>query len=196
MRLWKPLIGAVLVLALAGCSAEASEETGQAEAPAENPGGAGQTPPAGSGEAGTLMVEDVHLAWELGGGSLSVTVTAPTDGWVAVGFEPSMAMKDANILIGYVSGGEVQLRDDWGDGPTSHKPDADLGGTSDVTDVSGSESDGATTLSFTIPLDSGDAFDRVLAPGTTVKILLAYGREGADDFEGYHAWAETVEVDL
>jgi hypothetical protein len=193
MTVFRVTMAAIAVFALAGCSAEASEDGAEQTAQAQE-----QTvqPPAGSGAAGVLTVEDVDLSWEIGDGSIAVTVTAPTDGWVAVGFEPTMAMKDADIIIGYVSGGEAFISDDWGDGPTSHKPDIDLGGTSDVTDISGSETDGSTTLSFTIPLDSGDGYDRVLTPGATVKILLAYGRAGADDFTGFHAWAETVETSL
>jgi hypothetical protein len=193
MTVFRIILAAIAAFALAGCSAEASEDGTEQTAEAQEPV---VQPPAGSGAAGVLTVEDVDLGWEIGDGSIAVTVTAPTDGWVAVGFEPTMAMKDADIIIGYVSGGEVFISDDWGDGPTSHKPDIDLGGTNDVTDISGSESEGSTTLAFTIPLDSGDAHDRVLTPGTTVKVLLAYGREGADDFAGFHAWAETVEINL
>jgi hypothetical protein len=193
MRTWSILLTAtLLVLAMVGCNARASGDMEQA-AKAQEP--AVQAPPASVG-VGAMTVEEVDLTWEVGNGDVAVSVTAPTDGWVAVGFEPSMAMKDANIIIGYVSGGEVFISDDWGDGPTSHKPDIDLGGTNDVTDASGSESGGSTTLSFTIPLDSGDGYDRILTPGATVKVLLAYGREGADDFAGFHAWAKTVEINL
>jgi hypothetical protein len=193
MTIFRMIMAAMAAFALAGCSAEASEDgTEQTAEPQEQM----VQPPAGSGPEGVLTVEDVDLSWEIGEGSIAVMVTAPTDGWVAVGFEPTMAMKDADIIIGHVSGGEAFISDDWGDAPTSHKPDVDLGGTSDVTDVSGSETDGSTTLSFTIPLDSGDSHDRVLTPGATVKILLAYGRAGADDFTGFHAWAGTVETSL
>jgi hypothetical protein len=186
------LTAALSVLVMVGCNARASGDTEQTAEPQQP----AVQQPSGSGTVCEMTVEEVDLTWEVGDGDLAVSVTAPTDGWIAVGFEPTMAMKDANIIIGYVSGGEVLLRDDWGDGPTSHKPDIDLGGTSDVADASGSESGGSTTLSFTIPLDSGDGFDRILTPGATVKVLLAYGPEGADNFTGFHAWAKTVEITL
>jgi len=192
---WIRIVLAVLMaLAAVGCSAEASgdESAGEPEGTGTEQVGA----PEGSGAAGVLNVDDVQLGWTVEGETLALTVSAPTDGWVAVGFEPTMAMKDADIVMGYVAGTETFVRDDWGDGPTSHRSDIELGGTDDVTNVSGSESGLSTTLSYTIPLDSGDPFDHVLVPGTTVKVLLAYGREGDDGFTGYHAWAETVEIDL
>jgi hypothetical protein len=147
-------------------------------------------------EALELSVDDVSLSLETDGTDLTIGITAPTTGWVAVGFDPSAAMKDANIIIGYVEGGEVFIRDDWGSGHTTHEPDTEMGGTDDVTVVSGSESDGVTSLTFTIPLDSGTPGDKAVAPGNTYDILLAYGPDGADDFEGYHRWAEVIEIEF
>ena len=197
-RYWVFLLAVVLIGSVfTGCSAEASDDQGEGPAPAgeELPAGVEQ-PPDDGGSAGTASVDDVRLDWILEGSDITVTVSAPTDGWIAVGFEPAMAMKDADIIIGYVSEGEAFLRDDWGDGPTSHKPDVELGGTDDLTAVSGTESEGSTTLTFTIPLNSGDEYDRALAAGTTVKVILAYGRGGADDYTSHHAWAETIEIEL
>lgn len=188
---------AIIGSAFVGCNAEASDDPEEGPAPEGEELTAGiEEPPSDGGSAGIVSVDDVQLTWQIEDMDLAVTVSAPTDGWIAVGFEPTMAMKDADIIIGYVSDGEVFLRDDWGDGPTSHKPDVDLGGTEDLSAVSGNESEGSTTLMFTIPLNSGDDYDRALAAGTTVKVLLAYGREGADDYTSYHAWAKTVEIDL
>ena len=145
-------------------------------------------------DAGPVSVEGFVLTTSVDGDELIIEMTAPTTGWLAVGFEPSMAMKDADMIIGYVADGEVFLSDDWGDGPTSHKPDTDLGGSDDVTIISGSEENGLTTITFSRPLVTGDGYDRDITPGGNSKVLLAYGREGADDFEGYHAWAETLDI--
>ena len=46
--------------------------------------------------------------------NLNIQVTAQTTGWVAVGFDPSSKIKDANILIGYVAADGAFLRDDFG----------------------------------------------------------------------------------
>ena len=115
-----PMIAASLVL-MTGCGAEAGSgsESTQQSAAAENV----------LEESLELTVEDVLLSMETDGTLLTVSISAPTTGWVAVGFDPSAAMKDANIIIAYVADGEVFLRDDWGSGHTSHEADTEMGGT-------------------------------------------------------------------
>lgn len=129
----------------------------------------------------------VNFQWQVDGDSLNVQVSAKTTGWVAVGFDPSNMMQDANIIIGYVSDGEAFVRDDYGVGKVKHGADADNGGTDDVANVSGTEEDGVTTLRFTIPLDSGDSTDRPLTEGNKYKVIVAHGPDGKDDFGSYHA---------
>ncbi len=175
------LICTVLIL---GCGSEASgEESG------------GQPETEGNTNS-SLSIDEFQIIWSVRESNLDITASAPTTGWIAIGFEPSAAMKDADILIGYVSGGEVFIRDDWGDNYTSHKPDIDLGGTDDVTIISGNEENGFTEIIFTIPLSSGDQYDHALEAGGTYTVILAYGSNDADDFEGHHEWVETVEIEL
>ncbi|MEN8208689.1 MAG: DOMON domain-containing protein [Candidatus Fermentibacteria bacterium] len=127
---------------------------------------------------------------------LSVELSAPTTGWVAVGFDPTAGMQNGNILIGYVSGASVYIRDDFGVAPTSHAADTSLGGTNDFTIDGGSESGGTTEIQFTIPLNSGDVYDRVLDPGNMYAVILARGQNGADDFTSYHAAYASTEIEL
>ena len=128
----------------------------------------------------------INFQWKVEGDALHIQVMAETTGWVAVGFDPSNMMQDANILIGYVADGKAFVRDDYGVGKVKHGPDTENGGTEDVSDISGKEEDGATTLSFSIPLDSGDSTDRPLTPGSKYKVIVAMGPDGKDDFGTYH----------
>ena len=179
---------AIPLLLSGGCGAEAgsggeiAQQTGSSENVLE--------------ESLELTVDDVRLSLETDGTVLIVSVSAPTTGWVAVGFDPSAAMKDANIVIGYVADGQVFLRDDWGSGHTSHEPDTEMGGEDDITAASGEEAGGVTSITFTIPLDSGSPGDKALVPGTTYDVLVAYGPDSADDFEGFHSWAEIIEIEF
>jgi hypothetical protein len=139
---------------------------------------------------GYARISDEGMAfdfqWMVDGKNLHVQLAAPTTGWLSVGFDPTNKMADANILIGYVSDGSAFLRDDFGDGQVKHSPDAKLGGEEHFSDLDGNEADGTTRIRFTIPLDSGDAFDKVLEVGKTYKVIYAYGPNGKDDFGTYH----------
>jgi len=140
---------------------------------------------------------DMTFEWKVVGDRLEVGISAPTTGWIAVAFDPSTGMKDANTIIGFVRNGTAQMEDHFGTSPSAHQSDVSLGGSRDLSDVSGTESGGTTELRFSIPLDSGDRYDRPLVQGETYTINLAYGSNGADSFTPYHGRARTqIQVEL
>ena len=141
-----------------------------------------------------IGVGDSEVLWKIEGENVVLRFSAPTSGWVAVGFNPSRFMKDANIIIGYVENGEAFVSDQFGTSAISHKPDRDLGGNNDILSATGSESAGVTTIEAVIPLDSGDQYDQPLATGDSVTMIFAYGRDGSDNFESKHANKTTVAV--
>ncbi len=127
------------------------------------------------------------LQWMVEGEELHVQMAALTEGWIAVGFDPRQMMADANVLIGFVSDGTVFFEDHYGDGIMSHSSDESLGGAANYSDVTGEQTSGATIIRFTIPLDSGDEFDKPLEAGGTYSVIFAYGGNGDDDFDTYHS---------
>ncbi len=139
---------------------------------------------------------DVTFQWKVVGVDLEVILSAPTAGWVAVGFDPTTRMKDANIIIGYVSGGVATVRDDYAHLATDHQADtaAGAGGVDNLTAVSGTESGGVTEIRFTIPLNSGDIRDRPLTQGNPHKVILAYGAK--DNFVLKHAKRGSMTITL
>lgn len=132
-----------------------------------------------------VVKNGITFKWKVTNDNLLVEVTAPTTGWVSVGFDPDNMMNGANFIIGYVDGTNTMIRDDYGDGLTSHAADISDSGTSDVTIISGTESNSTTILEWMIPMDSGDGpHDSVLTEGNTHVILLAYG--SSDSFTSMH----------
>lgn len=136
---------------------------------------------------------DITFQWKITGDTLEAVLSAPTNGWVAVGFNPSEMMKDANIIIGFISKeNTVSIRDDYGSWLTSHVSDESQGGTSDVTIIGGEESKSRTTIRFTIPLDSGDVRDQVIRIGEKTRVILSYGR--SDDINKIHKKKTKTEI--
>ena len=212
-RLVVVVVSILFVLLLAACGsgddsgtagAEGAGESGGAAAEsAEGPTANTESPDEGgstgspSGDGSNPSNEELpdfssaeaigmELLWRVVGDELEVRVSAPTTGWVAVGFDPSRMMKDANILIGYVEAGSAVVTDQFGITATGHRRDVELDGSDDVTVIGGTEAGGESELHFSIPLDSGDERDRTLVPGEEYRVILAYGEDGADDVESYH----------
>ena len=154
--------------------------------------------PSGAEGWNTYTTDGIEFQWrvENDGATLHVILSAPTTGWVAVGFNPSVMMKDANFIIGYVEDGTGYIRDDFGTGATTHEADTVLGGTSDVTLIDAGESGNRTEIDFSIPMSSGDQYDGVLSQGETYVILLAYGPSGGDDFTSAHQFVRAVSLEL
>lgn len=138
----------------------------------------------------------MDLSWKVEGEWLNVSVSAPTTGWVAVGFDPTGKMKDANIIIGYMKDGDLYIQDDYGSAPTRHQADGNIGGSLDISEPDGSESNGKTEISFRIELDTGDKKDRPLKPGNSYKVILAHGKDGADNFKSYHGRTKRATVKI
>lgn len=169
-RIWQLKLALVLtgfVLLLAGCSQE------EPVVPTLNE--------RGYMEALTI---GMSMQWKIENSTIEIILTAPTTGWVAVGFDPINAMRGANFILAYVKNGQVFVADHFGTELIEHASDESLGGTSDVTALGGSETGGTTEISLSIPLDSGDEYDRPLAKGREHTILLAFGED--DDFVTEH----------
>ena len=125
--------------------------------------------------------------------TMDIKLTAPTKGWVSVGFNPEFKMRGADYIIGAVVDGKVIVEDHYGTGPFSMKNDIDLGGEFNVYNINGKEEDNTTTIEFSISLDSGDKYDSVISKGKT-KVLLAYAK--TDNFKKKHNKRSTIEVDF
>lgn len=103
-------------------------------------------------------------------------------------------MKGADYVIGYVADGEGFVEDHYGHQVVGHELDTVLGGTDDVTLIAVSESaEDGTMLHFSIPLDSGDEYDKTLVEGQTHKIQLAY-HVSNDDFVSRHSENARIEI--
>lgn len=142
-----------------------------------------------------VQAKKISFAWTVNGDKLAVKLSAPTKGWVAVGFNPTDAMKGANIIFGYVKDGKPVLTDHFGDGLNEHKADTKLGGTEDATLVGGSEEGDTTTIEFTMPLGSADANDNKIDVNADTVVLLAYGLD-RDSIKVKHKFRTALKVNL
>jgi hypothetical protein len=123
----------------------------------------------------TVTAGKFTFSYKIDGKNLVAIVSCKTKGWIAVGFNPKNIMQNANLIMGSVVDGSALLSDEFGDGMYSHKPDTVIGGKNNIIAGDCTQANGVTTLSFTIPLDSGDPKDTKLVPGSKVKLLFATG---------------------
>jgi hypothetical protein len=133
--------------------------------------------------AASLVVGKTYLAVARTADSLTVALSADTQGWVAIGFGSSR-MDKSTIFIGYVKDGKLELRTDLGRGQ-AHAPtpfDALLASAA-------KEANGRTTIELAL---KPAAF---LAQGQKeIAIIVAYGN--SDSFISPHAarWSGVIKL--
>jgi uncharacterized membrane protein len=151
-------------------------------------------PPQSISQEGFNRVENrgFTLMWKVNGSNLDVRVRCATTGWIGVGFGTTGTMMGSDIKIGFIRNGKPVILDSWGNAPDSHESKVTLGGKSTITDITGSESNGVTTLGFTRPLNPGSRNDVVLVPGNEYTVIMAHGPEGIKDFKSYHDADRTI----
>lgn len=125
----------------------------------------------------TVAAKDFTFRYRVEDDNLEAKVSYPTKGWVAIGFNSIKKMKGANFIIGCNKEGEEIVGDHFGVSPIRHKADTLIGGKNNLIEPSCTEEDGKTTLSFTIPLNSGDEKDGVLKQGEENKVIFAAGKK-------------------
>jgi len=137
----------------------------------------------------------IEFFWSHDGQELFAGIKTVSSGWISAGFDPQSAMKDANIIFMALDGEDVMIRDDFGTSAFSHDDDVELGGTNDITASAAGRDGGITVYEFSIPLDSGDEFDRVLVPGNEYGVIFAVNDNGID-FDSKHSASGSAGIQL
>ena len=143
---------------------------------------------------GEMRYGDYEVRWTTDDRNIYFGIKAGTEGWVAIGLNPSSQMKDADMIFGMETGGQTSISDQFSTGNFGpHSPDTELGGSDDIIEFGGREEGGFTTIEFSRALDTGDEYDNKLAQGT-IKIIWAYG--SSDNFDSRHTSRGSGEITL
>lgn len=137
--------------------------------------------------------DGMTFAWSHRGSRLFGNVSAPTKGWLAVGFNDEPTLKGTRFLIGVVEAHTVRAEIHIAD-PPHHHPVESLGGLSDIRDLRGQHVGGRSRLGFSLPHRSTDRFTVDLMPGRSIQLMLAWSHE--PDFAHHSAWRRHIDVIL
>jgi len=196
----KPLIPLVLMLVATGLVSALGYYGGDivfggSAKTAAAPGASG-APVASTDGFKVLTQEGYTLAWKIHDNVIDVRVTYATKGWVGVGFGKTGTMEGSHIILGFVLDGKATVADHFGYAHDSHGPEAKVGGKDSLTARDAQFAGGKTTISFTMPLNTGNPKDPVLAAGESFKVLLANGGDDAADLESYHGRTGRIILDV
>ena len=135
-----------------------------------------------------------ELHWSGDEQYIYIGMKAKTSGWISLGIQPGSAMKDADMILGLVKDGQVEVYDQFSTGTYGpHPDDTSLGGTDDIVEFGGKEEGGFTVIEFRRNIDTGDKYDLPLSGGVH-KVIWAYGSK--DDSKAKHSSRGYGEIEL
>jgi DOMON domain len=136
----------------------------------------------------------MRVSWHHADGRLHITMSAPTQGWVGIGFNTSADITGTHLILGRVRQGKAEVVEHYTRAPGDYPTISALGGATDVRDTVGEEADGRTTLRFSLPIEPLSLFQRALAAGTTYELLIAFS--AADDFQHHSRMRTSASITL
>ena len=196
----KPLIPLLLMLVATGLVSALGYFGGNIVFGGEAPKAAASAPAGTTGVTADgfkeLAQDGYTLDWKIHDNAIDVKVSYATNGWVGVGFGKTGTMEGSHIILGFVLDGKATVADHFGYAHDKHGPEDKVGGKDSLTARGGSFTGGKTTITFTMPLNTGNPKDPVLVGGETYKVIMANGGDDAQDLESYHGRTGRIIVDV
>lgn len=136
----------------------------------------------------------LKVGWKHEGENIHFSMSAPTDGWIAIGFNTGTGMTGAYLLMGRVVNGKAEVVEHYTSSPGEYKSIIDLGEKAQVTEVSGKENGRSTQISFSLPAKAVNNYQRDLLPNSNYTLIMAYSLE--DDFQHHSTMRTSTSVTL
>ncbi len=129
--------------------------------------------------------QNLEIFWSNDREYIYMALKGKTQGYISIGIQPGAMMRDSDIILSYIKDEKVEIFDQYSTGDFGpHPSDEDLGGTNDILEFAGKETEGFTIIEFKRLLKTEDQYDLELKPGKN-KIIWAYSNQ--DNLQAKHA---------
>lgn len=118
-----------------------------------------------------------RLLWKIEGDKIFMAIDAKAPGWVAIGFQPTTVMANADMIFGFVdSANKAGAVDAWSTGIFGpHPADTSQKGSDNILSSAGKRSADRVVFELSRLLNTGDKLDKVIPATGSFKIIWAYG---------------------
>ena len=141
-----------------------------------------------------VLKNEMKVSWNYQQDRIFFEISAPTDGWVAIGFNAGSDLTGAYLLMGRVVAGEVEVVEYVTLSPGDYRPITTMGEQSQVAGIRGMGNAMTTQLRFSIPIQTSHAFRKDLSEGAQFTMTMAFSR--SKDFQHHSVMRTSVEVTL
>jgi hypothetical protein len=141
-----------------------------------------------------IKKNNMSVKWKIEKDIIHFEMQAPTEGWVAIGFNETASLTGTYLLMGRIRDGRAEVMEHYTDKPGSYRPISDYGISSRTKAITGTESGDFTRLKFSLPVAAASKYHKELLPGTKWTLLLAFSL--ADDFQHHSIMRTSLEIKL
>jgi hypothetical protein len=142
----------------------------------------------------TIDKNGMKVSWYFQNEQIYFEISAPTDGWITVGFNQNSGIQGAYLLMGNVINGKANLVEHYTISTGNYKPITELGEISQVKNIEGEEKNNFTQMKFSLPVKTLNKYQKDLKPDMNYFMILAYSRE--DDFQHHSMMRTHIKVTL
>lgn len=141
-----------------------------------------------------IEVGGMTISWSFEGEKLKMELTAPNDGWVAVGFNHKNDIKDTHLLMFTYENGNSLINDLYVKAAGNPVPVEQVFQEKAELSYQCAEKGKTTKVSFTIDTASYPDYSTSIKKGTKLWLICAFSED--DDFAHHSMMRKHVEVTL
>lgn len=140
------------------------------------------------------MVEKkgMTVSWQHSNERIYFEMTAPTTGWVTVGFNETQALDGAYLIMARVYGSQTEVVEHKVISPGDYRPITNS--IPSLADIAGAEYPSRSWIRFSLPIISKATDGKDLEKGKKISMILAYST--SDDFQHHSIMRTAVWVSL
>lgn len=132
-------------------------------------------------QRGPVHVGGMNMSYEIANDSLTISLRAPTTGWIGIGFNHENNIVGSDLLLFHVIDEQTTGTDLYVQALGDPRKDIELNGHESFRILYGSEANGHTQVQFRVPLDNQDPYDFQHTLSESFWLILAYSAH--DDFD-------------
>ncbi len=142
----------------------------------------------------SISKNGMKVEWTYAKNTIRFSISAPTQGWVAIGFNENTFISGAYLIMARVVNGKAEVQEHYTKSPGNYSSFIKLGLKTNPIDVSGKQEKTRTLISFSLPLPSNHKHQKPLNEGMEYNMIIAYSQ--ADDFQHHSRMRSSVQVKL
>lgn len=142
----------------------------------------------------TITKNGMTINWEFKDNRIYFEMSAPTDGWVAIGFNNSENTTGNYLIMGKVENGKETVEEHYTISPGNYQSFNKLKINTSVENIEGSETAKKTTIKFSLPIISSNKYAKDLKEKSDYILLIAYSQE--DDFQHHSIMRTSSKITL